>query len=72
MSVHHPAFPFRRFRLLPYLLTLPTVVFVTVFTVWPVLLSVYQSFFLQRLNIARFREPTFNGLGNYMRGVHNA
>jgi sn-glycerol 3-phosphate transport system permease protein len=33
---------------------------------WPTLLSVYQSFFRQRLNIARFREPTFHGLGNYV------
>ncbi|MCB9133940.1 MAG: sugar ABC transporter permease [Anaerolineales bacterium] len=52
--------------LLPYGLLLPTVIFVAVFTVWPVILSVYQSFFLQRLNIARFREPTFTGLGNYI------
>lgn len=50
---------------LPYWLSLPTVIFVAVFTVWPVLLSVYQSFFRQRLNIARFREPTFIGWGNY-------
>jgi sn-glycerol 3-phosphate transport system permease protein len=55
----------RRLNVLPYLLALPTVIFVAVFTVWPVLLSIYQSFFLQRLNIARFREPTFIWLGNY-------
>ncbi len=55
----------KRFNLLPYWLTLPTIVFVAVFTVWPVLLSVYQSFFRQRLNIARFREPTFVGWENY-------
>lgn len=55
----------KRFTTLPYWLSLPTVIFVAVFTVWPVILSVYQSFFRQRLNIARFREPTFIGLGNY-------
>ncbi len=51
--------------LLPYVLLLPTAFFVALFTAWPVLLSVYQSFFRQRMNIARFREPTFIGLGNY-------
>lgn len=51
---------------LPYLLIFPTAVFVALFTAWPVILSVYQSFFLQRMNIARFREPTFIGLGNYI------
>jgi sn-glycerol 3-phosphate transport system permease protein len=38
---------------------------VALFTAWPVLQSIYQSFFLQRMNIAKFREPTFIGLGNY-------
>lgn len=51
--------------LLPYVLLSPTAFFVAVFTAWPVLLSIYQSFFRQRMNIARFREPTFIGLGNY-------
>lgn len=55
----------RRIPILPYLLILPTVVFVALFTVWPTLLALYQSFFLQRLNIARFREPAFIGLENY-------
>lgn len=54
-----------RFTVLPYLLILPTLAFVLMFTVWPSLLSIYQSFFRQRLNIARFREPSFIGLGNY-------
>lgn len=52
-------------KALPYLLILPTVLFVTLFTAWPTLLAIYQSFFRQRLNIARFREPTFIGLENY-------
>ena len=56
----------RRRPLLPYLLILPTVVFVILFTVWPTILAFYQSFFLQRLNIARFREPTFIGIENYV------
>ena len=51
---------------LPYVLILPTAVFVALFTAWPVLLSIYQSFFRQRMNIARFREPTFIGLENYI------
>lgn len=67
MSIKSQQSPNRRFNMLPYLLALPTVVFVAVFTVWPVILSTYQSFFLQRLNIARFREPTFIGLGNYQK-----
>lgn len=65
MSARSQQSPNQRFKVLPYLLAFPTVVFVAVFTVWPVILSVYQSFFLQRLNIARFREPTFIGLENY-------
>ncbi|RME47029.1 MAG: sugar ABC transporter permease [Chloroflexi bacterium] len=51
--------------LLPYLLILPTAIFVGLFTAWPTLRVLYQSFFRQRLNIARFREPAFVGLGNY-------
>ena len=54
-----------RFNPLPYLLIFPTLLFVAVFTVWPTLLAIYQSFFRQRLNIVRFREPTFIGLENY-------
>jgi sn-glycerol 3-phosphate transport system permease protein len=55
----------RRTGLLPYLLILPTAFFVALFTAWPTALALYQSFFLQRLNIARFREPTFVGGENY-------
>jgi sn-glycerol 3-phosphate transport system permease protein len=43
-----------------------TAAFVALFTAWPVVLSIYQSFFRQRMNIARFREPTFVGLENYI------
>ena len=56
----------KKLRPLPYVLILPTAAFVALFTAWPVLLSIYQSFFRQRMNIARFREPTFIGLGNYI------
>ena len=58
----------RRFQIpiLPYLLVAPTVFFVALFTAWPTLLALYQSFFRQRLNIARFREPTFVGAENYV------
>ena len=56
----------RQNKSLPYFLILPTAIFVAVFTAWPVLRSIYQSFFLQRMNIAKFREPTFIGFGNYI------
>jgi sn-glycerol 3-phosphate transport system permease protein len=56
----------KRSPLLAYLLILPTAVFVALFTAWPVLRALYKSFFLQRMNIARFREPTFVGFGNYV------
>lgn len=55
----------RRIDPLPYLLLLPTVIFVALFTAWPTLLSIYQSFFRQRMNIAKYRTPSFIGLGNY-------
>lgn len=55
----------RRVSPLPYLLILPTFIFVALFTIWPMLLAGYQSLFLQRLNIARYREPVFAGLQNY-------
>ncbi len=51
---------------IPYILILPTAVFVALFTAWPVLLSIYQSFFRQRMNIAKFRDPVFIGWGNYV------
>lgn len=56
----------KQLKPLPYVLIFPTAAFVALFTAWPVLLSIYQSFFLQRMNIARFREPTFIWLGNYI------
>jgi sn-glycerol 3-phosphate transport system permease protein len=36
------------------------------FTIWPTLLSIYQSLFKQRLNIAKYRNPSFIGLNNYI------
>jgi len=56
---------------LPYILILPTAFFVALFTAWPVLLSTYQSFFRQRMNIARFREPIFVGFQNYIDLFHD-
>ncbi|RKX90757.1 MAG: sugar ABC transporter permease [Spirochaetes bacterium] len=58
-------------KLLPYLLIFPTFLFVSVFTVWPTLLSLSKSFFKQRLNIAKYREPVFNGIQNYSELFHN-
>jgi sn-glycerol 3-phosphate transport system permease protein len=63
LSVHTTR---KQFKPLPYILILPTAAFVALFTAWPVLLSIYQSFFRQRMNIARFREPTYIGLENYI------
>jgi len=58
----------RRKRLspLPYLLILPTLFFVGLFTVWPTISSLAHSLFRQKLNMAKFREPSFIGLGNYI------
>ncbi|MEN8241496.1 MAG: sugar ABC transporter permease [Chloroflexota bacterium] len=56
----------KRSEYLPYILILPTAAFVALFTAWPVLFSIYQSFFRQQMNNARFREPTFIGLDNYI------
>lgn len=66
MSVTAPSSPKRHNPITPYLLILPTGIFVLMFTAWPTLLAFYQSFFRQRMNIAKFREPTFIGLGNYI------
>lgn len=51
---------------LPYLLILPTLIFVIVFTVYPTIASIVGSLFQHRLNIPRYREPVFYGLGNYI------
>ncbi len=62
----------RRTRsLVPYLLILPTFVFVAAFTIWPTINAIYTSFFRQRLNVARFREPTFIGVENYVKLFHD-
>jgi sn-glycerol 3-phosphate transport system permease protein len=55
-----------RYRLLPYILIFPTFLFVSVFTVYPTLRAVVNSLFKQRLNIAKFRTPSFVGLENYI------
>lgn len=66
MSTINPPVKKSKFSIFPYILILPTVIFVAMFTAWPVILSFYKSFFLQRMNIARFREPTFIGIENYI------
>ncbi len=60
-----------RRKALPYLLIVPTLAFVTLFTIWPTLNALYLSFFKQRLNVARFREPTFIGVQNYVNLFHD-
>ncbi|POQ98789.1 sugar ABC transporter permease [Alkalispirochaeta sphaeroplastigenens] len=55
----------RRVPVVPYLLVLPTFTFVMIFTIYPTLASVWGGFFQHRLNVPRFREPQFYGLGNY-------
>jgi sn-glycerol 3-phosphate transport system permease protein len=47
---------------LPYLLLLPTLFFITVFTLWPLARVVYGSLFLQNQAV---QAPRFAGLGNY-------
>lgn len=54
-----------RARALPYLLILPTFAFVVLFTIYPSISSVIGSFFQHRLNIPRYRDPVFYGIGNY-------
>jgi sn-glycerol 3-phosphate transport system permease protein len=54
-----------KFHLLPYLLILPTLLFVILFTIYPTIASVADSLFQQRLNIPKYREPVFYGGGNY-------
>ncbi|ADK79855.1 carbohydrate ABC transporter permease [Sediminispirochaeta smaragdinae] len=51
--------------LLPYLLILPTLVFVLIFTVYPSISSIVGSLYQHRLNIPKYRDPQFFGLGNY-------
>ncbi len=60
----------RRPRLswLPYLLILPTLIFVVVFTVWPSLATLYQSLFKANQAV---RVPQFIGLGNYVNLVQD-
>jgi sn-glycerol 3-phosphate transport system permease protein len=56
----------RRFRFgtaaLPYFLILPTLFFVTLFTLWPSVRVFYDSLFIQNQAV---KVPEFNGLGNY-------
>ncbi len=47
---------------LPYLLILPTFLFVTVFTLWPSVRVFYDSLFIQNQAV---KVPEFTGLGNY-------
>ena len=56
----------KRIPILPYLLILPTLFFVGLFTVWPTLSSLIHSLYRQQLNIAKYREPSFVGLGNFI------
>ncbi len=48
---------------LPYLLILPTLVFVAAFTLWPLLRVIYDSLFIQNQAV---QVPKFTGLGNYL------
>jgi sn-glycerol 3-phosphate transport system permease protein len=56
----------KKFKLLPYLLILPTLFFVVLFTVFPAIASIFGSFYKQRLNIPKYREPVFSGFDNYI------
>jgi len=54
-------------RILPYLLIAPTFLFVAVFTLYPLCTSVAGSFFRQKLQVPKYREPVWTGFGNYIR-----
>ena len=55
----------KKVPLLSYMLVLPTLLFVLLFTIYPTISSIAGSFFQQRLNIPKYREPVFYGFGNY-------
>ncbi len=55
----------RKTKLLPYLLVAPTLLFVLVFTLLPLGEALVGSLFKQRLNIPKFQDPVFFGLGNF-------
>lgn len=55
----------RRNRILPYVLVAPTFLFVIAFTLLPLIEVAVGSLFKHKLNISRYREPVFAGLGNF-------
>lgn len=55
----------RKPLLLPYILILPTFIFVTVFTLVPLGSSIAGSFFRQKLNVPKYHDPSWYGMGNY-------
>lgn len=52
-------------KILPYLLVAPTLLFVVVFTLIPLVESLGGSFFKHKLNIPKYQEPVFAGLDNF-------
>lgn len=57
----------RQPRILPYLLILPTLGFVCLFTLLPLGNSIVGSLFMQKLNIPKFHDPVFAGTTNFTR-----
>ncbi len=55
----------RRFKLLPYLLVAPTLLFVLGFTLLPLVEVLVGSLFKHKLNVPRYQVPVFAGLGNF-------
>lgn len=53
-------------NLLPYFLITPTLLFVIIFTIYPSIISLIKSLYIQRLNIPKYKEPQFAGLKNYV------
>lgn len=51
----------RRKNLAIYLI-FPSFIFLFIFTIFPILQSIYMSFFIEKIGMV---EPVFNGLGNY-------
>jgi sn-glycerol 3-phosphate transport system permease protein len=56
----------KRPKVLPYLLVAPTLLFVALFTLLPLVESIVGSFYKHKLNIPKYQEPVFAGFANFV------
>ncbi len=61
----------RKAAVLPYVLIAPTLLFVVVFTIFPLIKSIFSSLYIQRLNLPKYRDPLWTGLGNFRKIFHD-